>query len=106
MLHLLDTNVLIEANRLYYPIDRIPQFWLWLEQRANKDQIKIPFEVMREIERGHKDDNLLTWVRDNRARLQLDEELNRACWTRTIGKDTNSLAATIKQFLAKARIHF
>jgi len=30
MLYLLDANVLIDANRDYYPIARIPEFWEWL----------------------------------------------------------------------------
>lgn len=30
MLYLLDANVLIDANRDYYPISRVPEFWDWL----------------------------------------------------------------------------
>ena len=30
MLYLLDSNVLIDANRDYYPIERVPEFWDWL----------------------------------------------------------------------------
>ena len=30
MLYLLDANVLITANNLYYPIDSVPEYWEWL----------------------------------------------------------------------------
>ncbi len=30
MLYLLDANVLIDADRDYYPIDRVPEFWDWI----------------------------------------------------------------------------
>lgn len=30
MLHILDANILIDANRDYYPMDRVPEFWEWL----------------------------------------------------------------------------
>jgi hypothetical protein len=30
LLFLLDANVLINANRDYYPIDRVPELWEWL----------------------------------------------------------------------------
>ena len=30
MLYLLDANVLIDANRDYYQIERVPEFWEWL----------------------------------------------------------------------------
>ena len=30
VLYLLDANVLIDANRDYYPVARVPEFWDWL----------------------------------------------------------------------------
>lgn len=30
MLYLLDANTLIDANRDYYGLDSVPQFWEWL----------------------------------------------------------------------------
>jgi len=30
LLYLLDANVLIAANRDYYPLGRVPEFWDWL----------------------------------------------------------------------------
>ena len=39
MLHLLDANVLITANRLYYPLERVPEFWEWLLHHAAARQV-------------------------------------------------------------------
>ena len=49
MLYLLDANVLIDANRDYYPIGRVPEFWDWVVDRAAKQQTKIPLEMYEEI---------------------------------------------------------
>jgi hypothetical protein len=63
VLYLLDANVLITANSNYYPIDQIPEFWSWLHHQATSGRIKIPREIMEEIEAGRKDDDpLLDWI--------------------------------------------
>ena len=49
VLFLIDANVLIRAHEDYYPIDRVPQFWQWLEQEARANRIKIPLEIFSEI---------------------------------------------------------
>ncbi|MDX2095620.1 MAG: DUF4411 family protein [Alphaproteobacteria bacterium] len=49
MMYLLDANVLIRAHEDYYPIDRVPQYWIWLLQQAEKGIIKMPFEIHGEI---------------------------------------------------------
>lgn len=61
-LFLLDANVLIRAHEDYYPLDRIPQFWTWLEAQANAGLVKMPFEIYGEISdsRGH----LAAWIKD------------------------------------------
>ena len=48
MLHLLDANVLIDANRDYYPISRVPEFWEWLTHVAEKGKTKVPVEIYDE----------------------------------------------------------
>ena len=45
MLFLLDANVLIDANRDYYPIARVPEFWDWLVHNGSAGFVKIPIEV-------------------------------------------------------------
>ena len=49
MLYLLDANVLIRAHEDYYPIDRVPQFWVWLLGLAEAGHAKLPFEIYHEI---------------------------------------------------------
>ena len=74
MLYLIDANVLIRAHEDYYPLDRVPQFWTWLERGALAGQIKMPFEIHNEIaiSRGP----LKNWICDRHIRqaLILDEE--------------------------------
>ena len=69
MLYLLDANVLIDADRDYYPLNRVPEFWAWIVDRATKDQTKIPLEMCEEVLKGKipkgKDD-LPNWLKANR----------------------------------------
>lgn len=74
MLYLLDANVLIDANRDYYCMNRVPEFWKWLEDMGRKDKIKIPIEIYDEIKDGK--DNLAIWIKKseiNKALLLKEE---------------------------------
>lgn len=53
MLYLLDANVLIDANRDYYPMARVPEFWKWLLHMGREGRIKIPKEICAEVARGN-----------------------------------------------------
>ena len=75
MLYLLDANVLITANRDYYPLGRVPEFWDWLLDRARRQQTKIPVEMYEEVLAG-ADDDLTRWLRENRDTLLLDEDVD------------------------------
>ena len=77
MLYLLDANVLIDANRDYYPLGRVPEFWHWLVDRATKQQVRVPLEMYEEVLAG-KEDNLTRWLKDNRDVLLLDENVDEA----------------------------
>ena len=77
MLYLLDANVLIDANRDYYPLERFPEFWDWLIDRGAKRRVKIPLEMCEEVLVGRPDD-LTRWLRDNRGVLLLDEDVDAA----------------------------
>ena len=57
------------------PISRVPEFWDWLVDRASKQQTKIPLEMYEEILKGNED-HLTRWVKDNRAALLLDEDVD------------------------------
>ena len=69
MLYLLDANVLIDANRDYYSIGRVPEFWSWLLHHGEQETVKIPLEVYEEIRDGN--DDLATWARSEAFREHL-----------------------------------
>jgi len=60
-LHLLDANVLIDAHRDYYPMDRVPEFWRWLENLGTRSMAKIPAEILDELKVGK--DDLASWAK-------------------------------------------
>ena len=81
MLYLLDASVLITANNLYYPVDRVPEYWEWLLHLSQAGHIKMPIELFEEVKDGPKDaekDLLFLWIQDeeNRNALILREEVN------------------------------
>lgn len=84
MLYLLDANVLIDANRDYYPIERVPEFWEWLQEQGAQGHVKLPVEVFEEVKDGN--DDLATWIRkdDVRGDLLLGEEADVALVSRVV----------------------
>ena len=74
MLYLLDSGVLIDANRRYYKLGQVRPFWNWLEAKAKEGRLKIPDEMYREIVAGAKEDGLRNWVIKRKASLLLKEE--------------------------------
>jgi hypothetical protein len=78
MLYLLDANVLITANRDYYPLQRVPQFWDWLLDRGEAGEIKVPQEMYDEVVGGT--DDASTWLQSAPVRraMVLDEEADPA----------------------------
>lgn len=73
---MLDANVLIDANRDYYPIERVPEFWGWLEHHGMAGGIKVPVEIYEEVKEGT--DELAAWMKQTEvvAALRLDEEVD------------------------------
>ncbi len=61
MLFLLDANVLIDANRDYYPLVRVPEFWDWLVFHAKAGNLAIPLEIYEEV--AQSEDDLGRWLR-------------------------------------------
>ena len=80
MLYLLDANTLIDANRDYYPVERVPEFWEWLVFQGDQGSVKIPIEVYEEFadtkDKKGKKDTLASWAEgaDVKAALLLDED--------------------------------
>jgi hypothetical protein len=73
LIYLLDANVLIDANRDYYPTDRVPEFWEWLVHQGQADSVKMPIEIYEEIRDGN--DDLAVWAKEDavESALLLDE---------------------------------
>lgn len=91
LLYLIDANVLITAHNTYYPIDRVPEFWEWLADKAKSGDIKMPLETFDEVKEGGKDkekDLLLAWLKDDEIKkaLVLDEEVDVAMVQDVINK--------------------
>jgi len=64
MVYLLDANALIDANRDYYSLERVPEFWEWLAYHSQKGDVKVPIEIFEEVNDG--DDDLAIWINDEK----------------------------------------
>lgn len=63
-MHLVDANILIDAENRYHAFDIAPGFWAWLEQ-AHRSGVLISIDAVRdEILAG--EDELAEWTRDHR----------------------------------------
>ena len=83
-LYLLDANVLIDANRDYYPPKRVPEFWDWLLHKCRTGYVKIPQENYDEIvplgnvKKMNLKKNrvkLINWLKTNGSQIVLNESL-------------------------------
>lgn len=77
MLFLLDANVLIDANRDYYPIGRVDEYWEWLVFQGQNANVKIPIEIYDEIKSGKKDE-LSKWAKEpaTEKAMRIDEDVD------------------------------
>lgn len=84
MLYLLDANVLIDANRDYYPISRIPEFWDWLVHMGLTSKVKVPIEIYDEVKEGS--DELALWIKEKGVKdaLLLNREADPALVSRAV----------------------
>ena len=74
MVYLLDANVLIAAANGLFQLDRVPQFWSWLEDMGHQGRVAVPVEIWEEFKDGN--DLLAAWARsgDMKDALLLVEE--------------------------------
>lgn len=74
MLYLLDANILITSANGLFQLQRVPQFWTWLEDMGRAGRIAIPLEIWEEVKDGP--DELAVWARSDevKATLLLTEE--------------------------------
>jgi len=52
-MYLLDANTIMEAHDTFYPVDRIPQFWEWLQKQGEAGLVKMPYEIHDEFDGKH-----------------------------------------------------
>ena len=69
MLYLLDANVLIDANRDYYPLKRVPEFWDWLHHAGAAGDLKVPREIYDELTAGIG--SLVDWLKQREIKRDL-----------------------------------
>ncbi|PHM61230.1 DUF4411 family protein [Xenorhabdus ishibashii] len=76
-LYLIDANIIIHAHSFYYPLKRVPEFWSWILFHAQNNSIKLPAEILDEVQGGDKDEHA-KWVHDktNKNILELKENVN------------------------------
>ena len=86
VLYLLDANILIDANRDYYPIGRVDEYWGWLVHPGKRGRVKVPIEVWEEVRDGK--DALAAWAKDSEtnAALRFGEEVNVALVQRVLAE--------------------
>lgn len=69
----LDTSVLVEPSRRFYPFDFASSYWDWLASLGGKTWISV-WEVYEEIVEGEYEDDLKRWVKEHREFFrELDE---------------------------------
>src|SRR5258708_32635781 len=77
-MYLLDANVLIAADRDYYSMDVVPEFWEWLKYQGEIGNVKICVEVYEEVTEGTGQLPDLLKTDQFQQALLLDEESNPA----------------------------
>lgn len=76
VLYLLDANTLIDANRDYYGIGQVDEYWEWLVHFGGQGRIKIPVEIYDELKAGS--DALAAWAKqvETETALKFAEEVD------------------------------
>lgn len=59
--YLLDSNIFIQAHRMYYPFDVVPSFWIKLLELSDKGIILSIDKVKKEICETSRPDELSIW---------------------------------------------
>lgn len=77
-MYLLDANTIMEAHDTFYPVDRIPQFWDWLQSQGEAGLVKMPYEIYDEF--NGKYGLHVDWINSHevKAALLLEEEADPA----------------------------
>lgn len=86
MIYLLDANVLITADRDYYPLNAVPEFWEWLLHHGNLGNAKTCLEVYEEVTDGTGE--LVDWLTQDPVKqaLLLDEESDQVMVSKVVNE--------------------
>lgn len=86
MLYLLDSNVLIDADRDFYSLERVPEFWEWLQHHGERGNVKLCIEIYEELTEGRG--ALPEWLKrdDVKRALLLEEESDPALVNRVVSE--------------------
>jgi len=64
-IYLLDSNIFIQAHRMYYPFDVVPSFWNKILELSNKGIICSIDKVRKEICETNNPDSLSKWCEND-----------------------------------------
>ena len=64
-IYLLDSNIFIQAHRMYYPFDVVPRFWNKILELSNKGIICSIDKVRKEICETNNPDSLSKWCEND-----------------------------------------
>ncbi|WP_425406813.1 DUF4411 family protein [Hwanghaeella sp.] len=72
-MYVIDANCLIFAKNYHFQFERVPQFWSWLQNKAEADLVKMPIETWSKIGDYPPDrrDELAEWAIANKDALIL-----------------------------------
>lgn len=62
--YVLDSNIFIQAHRMYYPFDVVPSFWNKIVELSNKGIIFSIDKVKKELCDTNNPDHLSIWCED------------------------------------------
>lgn len=68
-MYIIDTSILVNANRIQFPMAKNNTFWDWLVDLGKKKIIQIPQSVFEEI--GEGNDDLPNWLEKNKNHFLL-----------------------------------
>lgn len=74
MIYLFDASALIRSNAHYYPMSRFYQIWDWFELKATEGYIKVPYEILQEINTDN--DPLTVWTKQIRKKIEIRESVD------------------------------
>jgi hypothetical protein len=92
VLYLLDANTLIDAKRDYFQLDRVPEFWQWLQHMGERGIVKIPIEIYEEFSDKKSSsgelDSLSEWAATSEVKdsLLLPESINQTLVAKVISE--------------------